>query len=513
MKYFRKYNTVKEALDFEIEHNDFVITGWPFIPAVQISNTSFERHHVHTKVGPSFNAGYFTDDFTTSENYGRKVYLPTDWTLLNYIENTVANGGYINTGYTPSMTSTDSLTTLDFDITFSITTLPESGSTSTIFSIGGLSCTIDSNGYITFASATLSTALETNTKYTVHIHWAATSSGSTSGDVSMSIFDVTNLTSTDKFVGEVTSTAQTLTSAELVLFNATTGLVGRMYYFGVYEDNDIKLDMVPVVGQDNMAGMYNIRNAEFMGNSRTITGPMYMTRNVSDLVASTGEYAKVDTLYGNSIVWNQIIQTPTYNVTTSVAYGAQYYADVTSIPVSGIQVFLFTLDLANVPSSFTKIFNAMTNSSGSYIEGTWTRNGNHFTYIIKGGGLSRRIYIRICDANTGVQYQVKNLKLHNLTQMFGTDDQIAAALGVTTAQLYTQTAVDAFKRMFPADYYPYNTGEVLNVNATGIKATDSVLGTHEVDLSVNHSSRMDCVQWGISGTRCPLRRWLKDTFV
>ena len=63
----------------------------------------------------------------------------------------------------------------------------------------------------------------------------------------------------------------------------------------------------------------------------------------------------------------------------------------------------------------------------------------------------------------------------DLTAIFGSDDNIASALGVTTAQITTAIGLAAFEAWLAENigeraYYPYNPGEVLNNRMTGVES-------------------------------------------
>lgn len=62
----------------------------------------------------------------------------------------------------------------------------------------------------------------------------------------------------------------------------------------------------------------------------------------------------------------------------------------------------------------------------------------------------------------------------DLTAIFGSDAEIAAALGITTAEITTDAGVEAFEAWLAENvglraYYPYNPGSILNVNMAGIE--------------------------------------------
>lgn len=66
----------------------------------------------------------------------------------------------------------------------------------------------------------------------------------------------------------------------------------------------------------------------------------------------------------------------------------------------------------------------------------------------------------------------------DLTDMFGTDAQIATALGIEESDITTDAGVAAFDSWLDAnvgtyDYYPYTEGSLISVNIKSIKTTDS----------------------------------------
>ena len=76
------------------------------------------------------------------------------------------------------------------------------------------------------------------------------------------------------------------------------------------------------------------------------------------------------------------------------------------------------------------------------------------------------------DAETIGGFSWDNLKIIDLTKMFGSDAGIVSALGLSSvSEITTDKAVQAFERMFPSSYYAYDEGSLLSFNPTDIQTT------------------------------------------
>jgi len=76
---------------------------------------------------------------------------------------------------------------------------------------------------------------------------------------------------------------------------------------------------------------------------------------------------------------------------------------------------------------------------------------------------------------SGDSVKYRNINLIDLTAIFGSDANIAAALGITTAQITTNAGVAAFEKWLAENvgtmpYYPYDAGSVINNKMTGMES-------------------------------------------
>lgn len=111
---------------------------------------------------------------------------------------------------------------------------------------------------------------------------------------------------------------------------------------------------------------------------------------------------------------------------------------------------------------------------------------------------SHRLAVRlgVAGTGTGVTCNVKNLMLIDLTTLFGTDAQIASALGITTADITTATGVAAFEtwlaqNLGQRDYYAYNAGSLVPTSINAMKSCgNSVTWNQMIDNGGFEENRM-----------------------
>lgn len=176
--------------------------------------------------------------------------------------------------------------------------------------------------------------------------------------------------------------------------------------------------------------------------------------------------AEIKSIKGNTIVWNQLInknnlpQTQTLNGITftnnadgtitvdGTATGGYAYISATVRGIIGGHKYLWRS--TPVGGSNTTFY--------SYLAGTAFRSvadvGNGVIETASGSGSAYPVFAMVKEGVT-VSNLVFKPQLFDLTQMFGAGNE--------------PSTVDEFKALFPLDYYAYNEGEIISLNATGLK--------------------------------------------
>lgn len=213
--------------------------------------------------------------------------------------------------------------------------------------------------------------------------------------------------------------------------------------------------------------------------------------DIADGVASIGK------VKGNSLVWNQLVQNndDTYtNVGATMAFvGDSKIVTITGTPsltgqaamnhnikptiVNGHKFLLFVRGEANSLIRFRQNDNQPEGQRILIVEFTNTVNPIIFSSSVNG-------YV---DFVIGlVESEALNIKfvynVYDLTKMFGAGNEPAS--------------VEEFEAMFPLDYYEYNAGEVLTLNATGIKT----IGFNAYDHSTGKAVLIGGNEYQITGT-------------
>lgn len=227
----------------------------------------------------------------------------------------------------------------------------------------------------------------------------------------------------------------------------------------------------------------------------TESGASFYERSTPAIGAGRNR-VEVQKVYGKSVVFNQLLHGdfPSDYTTWWESYT---WASVSDGVVSGTfpadsssGAYFCRLKYAAAPYNlsghkiyihFDYIFNSSTKNAGMNGNGvitaqtfsatsSWTRKSFLLT-AANNNRLTLSLY-SVGGAKAGDSYQVKNIVLIDLTQMFGSGNEPA-------------TASD-FEAMFPLDYYTYNAGSFLNQSATDLQTLDagnSVLSTIPLNLT------------------------------
>lgn len=220
-------------------------------------------------------------------------------------------------------------------------------------------------------------------------------------------------------------------------------------------------------------------------------------------------------LRGNTVKWNQLMPENKRSASKSYTANAVYY----ELIITGLSVtitkshkyyerayvtrnisennginFLFNNELNFVTvsnGSSDGLKSAIVNATSSFVA-TTIRASNYY-------------YKRGFSA--GDSFSISNITSIDLTAMFGTDAQIASALGITTDDITTETGVAAFETWLETnlgkrDYYPYDAGSLVPTQFEAVKTTgrnvfDGVVGVNSNYLE-SGGTYSGSVNWIIS---------------
>lgn len=124
--------------------------------------------------------------------------------------------------------------------------------------------------------------------------------------------------------------------------------------------------------------------------------------------------------------------------------------------------------------------------------GAWTEISGigSFDNDISGSNSNKEIWLALEEtASNGYAVgdvdQFKNIQIFDLTQMLGTS---VADYIYSLEQSSTGAGVAFFRKLFPKDYYEYNTGELLSVEGVSAHvmrdADDNIIGSYPLDSSI-----------------------------
>lgn len=192
-----------------------------------------------------------------------------------------------------------------------------------------------------------------------------------------------------------------------------------------------------------------------------------------------------DEIVGGSIVWNQTVRRlDTYQSYTDKGITYAYDSAKNTLTVSGTATATTSYTVSDVSISLVKnhiYYFPSIKPSGSigdyFINGYYNNYRGLFKYTGDNPENDRYVTLRYASGQTP-NNEVFNVipQIFDLTQMFGSTiaDYIYS---LETAE--AGKGVAFFKSLFPNDYYPYNTGELLSVE--GLQSHDTV-GFNQFDI-------------------------------
>ena len=232
-----------------------------------------------------------------------------------------------------------------------------------------------------------------------------------------------------------------------------------------------------------------------VGNADQLMSAMFLTEQEPFLFRTTGGALEVGNreyleLNGGSVAWNQLVQsvhaTQTKNDITATNNGDG------SITLSGKATAITLIELtatSQIPYKENHVYMLGKGTNYQFYDGYGADGYNIVKYGRTSG--SGHVYARI---ENGVTVNEKIYpKAIDLTQMFGsTIADYIYALERNTAG----AGVAWFKKLFPADYYAYNAGELIHVNASAFKTT----GFNQFDVSTGKAKLLGGHEYEIVGT-------------
>ena len=246
----------------------------------------------------------------------------------------------------------------------------------------------------------------------------------------------------------------------------------------------------------------NENNIVFRPTASQMSGQSWGTSH-----SVSGEIATIEKIKGRTLVFNQLIQNGNFDGTNawgSLNGSISAVNNVCTYTISNItetsyenrlnangynflnhiegHKYLYTFD-CKLPKDGVRIILSPTANIGAdtglnTTENNWLRA----SAILSPGALSAIIWLRVVNPSVlsvGDEIQFANVMIIDLTQMFGAGNEPATA--------------EEFKAQFPLDYYAYNAGELISLNATGLKT---------VGFNAYHSSTAELlggIQYQITG--------------
>lgn len=182
------------------------------------------------------------------------------------------------------------------------------------------------------------------------------------------------------------------------------------------------------------------------------------------------KWASLDKVGGKTVVWNQLAPDPaTYFAEAGISYtinGEEYIMTCSTTSNSGVY-----FENANFANGHKYLFSIDVKTTAEYIVSFKPSGGNvaGITEHVVGDSYKKlsnitaatgdlknvRVYI-YCISWDGNTTTFKNPCIFDLTKMFGAGNEPAT--------------VEEFRAMFPADYYPYNPGELMSAEVVEVES-------------------------------------------
>lgn len=178
-------------------------------------------------------------------------------------------------------------------------------------------------------------------------------------------------------------------------------------------------------------------------------------------VPTGGKLMSVKSVGGRSIVWNQlisqIVEKASNGIATTKIDSKSLHISGTSSAVCFIPISPVQIGISNhkyLFHSHASDTTALSSGTGFYNDNggnRWHEYGKGIIFTMDGNG-TIAIAFRV-NSNITVDFSITP-QIYDLTAMFGSENEPAS--------------VEEFEKMFPADYYPYNAGEIVSAGTESI---------------------------------------------
>ena len=193
-------------------------------------------------------------------------------------------------------------------------------------------------------------------------------------------------------------------------------------------------------------------------------------------VPTGAKLMSVKSVGGRSVVFNQLIPDSIIHVTVTIdedvteeKWLKQIVYDTSPITraIGHKVVGKCIRDITN-PSSYVTVRFGNNNVNLSNGSGYYTNTETGIYTLPSGVGNPPPLYFRAFAGATAGTYGF-TLQLYDLTAMFGAGNE--------------PTSVEEFEKMFPADYYPYNAGEIVSAGVTDVAVGDTA---HQIPEAIRN---------------------------
>ena len=179
----------------------------------------------------------------------------------------------------------------------------------------------------------------------------------------------------------------------------------------------------------------------------------------SKTVPTGAKLMSVKSVGGKSLVWNQMYNEYKYGGSTlnckPIFKSHKYLLRVHYTVLEDVKAYLYFRDVLYTPTTNRQITKDLTAGSGKI---SWITSplGEHSD----GGEFGT--FITVNNADGSQKYDTSpfsNHEIFDLTQMFGAGNE--------------PSTVEEFEKIFPAEYYPYNAGEIVSAGVTEVVVGDT----------------------------------------
>lgn len=383
--------------------------------------------------------------------------MPSDYVRVDGIKN--PSNAYLNTNYTPSYknTITVDFTTTSEEIAGYVISSKSAGTTTS----EGTQLRCYADGTVRYdpakTGAIIMAGMNAVGRNSVIIdHYNGKIYGN--GKLKRSYSKGTNVDGRVLWLFRCSNTGDTIQSPNLIInlcyiFDGTTKVYKRYY--------------IPCLNASGVAGFWDAARGVFQGSSNstafdavfegtTTISSQFTKRTTADGATLALPTAKVISVKGNTLVWNQLV---TGEERTATGYFGVLSANFTS--VNGHRYYIRFDAIANVDNA-TRGF--VIGNTSSFISTTFsaTLNSNNYTTVSTYkviSSASTYASLKRSDKN-GNSVTIKNLVIIDLSQMFGYGNEPSVA--------------DFEKMFFPNVFYSKAAPSLLNFTATSIASKNAV---------------------------------------